>query len=58
MRPIRRGREDLVEILALAAVGKVTPMLEIYPLDAINDVMARLVAGDLRYRAVLTHEGA
>jgi D-arabinose 1-dehydrogenase-like Zn-dependent alcohol dehydrogenase len=48
------GREDLVEVLQLAAAGKVTPMLEIYPLHAINQVMTRLAEGKIRYRAVLT----
>ncbi|MCF6287414.1 MAG: alcohol dehydrogenase catalytic domain-containing protein [Candidatus Hydrogenedentes bacterium] len=50
------GREDLVEILGLAASGKVKPMLECYPLEAVNEVMQRLAEGKVRYRAVLTHE--
>ena len=51
------GRGDLVEVLELAAQGKVKPAIEVYPLDAIDDVMARLAAGDVRYRAVLTFDG-
>lgn len=50
------GRDDLVEVLALAAAGKVRPMVEVYPLTAINDVMQRLANGRVRYRAVLVHE--
>ena len=46
---------DLVDILGLTAVGKVKPQLEIYPLDEINRVLARLAEGKVRHRAVLTH---
>lgn len=46
---------DLVDILGLAAVGKIKPQLEIYPLDEINRVLARLAEGKVRHRAVLTH---
>lgn len=48
------ARADMVEILELAAAGKVKPMLEIYPMDQINSVMERLEAGKVRYRSVLT----
>jgi D-arabinose 1-dehydrogenase-like Zn-dependent alcohol dehydrogenase len=51
------GREDMVEILELAAAGKVKPMLETYPVDDVNAVMQRLTEGKVRYRAVLMHEG-
>jgi D-arabinose 1-dehydrogenase-like Zn-dependent alcohol dehydrogenase len=47
------GRGDLVEVLELAAAGKVKPMVEVYAPDQINQVMARLEAGQVRYRAVL-----
>jgi alcohol dehydrogenase len=46
---------DLVDILGLAARGKIKPQLEIYPLDEINRVLARLAEGKVRHRAVLTH---
>jgi D-arabinose 1-dehydrogenase-like Zn-dependent alcohol dehydrogenase len=46
---------DLVEILGLAATGKVTPRLEVYRLDEINSVLARLADGKVRHRAVVTH---
>ncbi|NUM55810.1 MAG: alcohol dehydrogenase catalytic domain-containing protein [Candidatus Hydrogenedentes bacterium] len=52
------GRNDLVEVLELAARGKVTPMIEVYRPDAINEVMARLADGKVRYRAVLDFGGA
>lgn len=52
----QNNRADLVEILNLAAAGKVKPKLEIYKLDEINDVFQRLSAGKVRYRAVLMHE--
>jgi D-arabinose 1-dehydrogenase-like Zn-dependent alcohol dehydrogenase len=46
---------DLVDILALVAAGKVKPQLEIYPLNEINRVLARLAEGKVRHRAVVTH---
>jgi D-arabinose 1-dehydrogenase-like Zn-dependent alcohol dehydrogenase len=46
---------DLVDVLGLAALGKVKPQLELYPLDEINCVLARLAEGKVRHRAVLTH---
>jgi 2-desacetyl-2-hydroxyethyl bacteriochlorophyllide A dehydrogenase len=48
-------RRDLVEALELVASGKVKPMIEVYPLAQVNEVRARLEAGLVRYRAVLTH---
>ena len=48
-------RRDLVEILDLAAAGKVKPALEVYPLAEINKAYVRLDEGKVRYRAVLVH---
>ncbi|WP_394836022.1 alcohol dehydrogenase catalytic domain-containing protein [Pendulispora rubella] len=48
-------RSHLAEILELAAKGKVTPKLEIYPLERANDARDRLESGKVRYRAVLAH---
>ena len=48
-------RRDLVEALTLAATGRVKPMIEVYPLDRINEVRDRLEAGKVRYRAVIKH---
>lgn len=48
-------RRDLVEALRLVATGKVKPMLECYPLEQVNQVLERLAAGKVRYRAVLQH---
>lgn len=47
-------RKDLVEILALAAAGKVRPVLEVYPLERVQEAYERLDRGLVRYRAVLT----
>ena len=47
-------RRDLVEALELTASGKVRPQIETYPLEKANEVRDRLVAGKVRYRAVLT----
>jgi D-arabinose 1-dehydrogenase-like Zn-dependent alcohol dehydrogenase len=48
-------RSDLFEALTMVAAGKVSPKLETYPLDKVNDVRDRLEAGKVRYRAVLQH---
>jgi propanol-preferring alcohol dehydrogenase len=49
------SRADMVEILELAAAGKVVPRLERYKLEDVNRVMERLVDNRVRYRAVLMH---
>ena len=51
------SRADLVEVLALAARGKVKPGVEVYAPEEINKVMERLEAGHVRYRAVLDFGG-
>lgn len=50
-------RRDLVEILDLAAAGKVRPMVEVYGLAQVNEVFQRLESGRVRYRAVMVPEG-
>ena len=45
--------EDLLEALTLTAAGRVKPAIETYPLEAHNDVLDKLRAGTVRYRAVL-----
>jgi NAD+-dependent secondary alcohol dehydrogenase Adh1 len=44
---------DLVELMALAADGKVEMLTRTYPLDAVNDAMDDLEAGRLRGRGIL-----
>ena len=46
-------RADLVEALDFAARGKVRATFETQPLEAINDVFARLESGDINGRVVL-----
>lgn len=46
-------RADLVEALALAAKGKLKPMVETFPLAQVNEALAKLEAGKMRYRGVL-----
>jgi D-arabinose 1-dehydrogenase-like Zn-dependent alcohol dehydrogenase len=48
-------RADLVEVLALAAEGAVTPWLERYPFAQLGRAMARLAERRVRYRAVVEH---
>jgi NAD+-dependent secondary alcohol dehydrogenase Adh1 len=49
---------DLAELMALAAQGKVTLHHTTYPLDAVNDAMADLDGGRLHGRGILIPEGA
>jgi NAD+-dependent secondary alcohol dehydrogenase Adh1 len=44
---------DLVELMALTASGKVEMLTRTYPLDAVNDAMDDLDAGRLRGRGIL-----
>jgi D-arabinose 1-dehydrogenase-like Zn-dependent alcohol dehydrogenase len=46
-------RKDLIEVLHLAALGKVRPVLEVYPLEQVQQAYERLDRGEVRYRAVL-----
>lgn len=48
------SRRDLQEVLELARLGLITPHIETQPLEAINDVLARLHAGKVQGRVVLT----
>jgi alcohol dehydrogenase/propanol-preferring alcohol dehydrogenase len=48
--------EDLIDILQLAAAGKVRPVLETYRTDEINTVIQRLMEGKVRHRAVISHD--
>jgi NAD+-dependent secondary alcohol dehydrogenase Adh1 len=44
---------DLVELMALAADGRVEMLTQTYPLEAVNDAMDDLAAGRLRGRGIL-----
>jgi NAD+-dependent secondary alcohol dehydrogenase Adh1 len=44
---------DLVELMSLAATGRVHMLTQTYPLDAVNDAMDDLEAGRLRGRGIL-----
>jgi 2-desacetyl-2-hydroxyethyl bacteriochlorophyllide A dehydrogenase len=47
---------DLVDILKLAAEGKVKPIVETHRMDGINSVIARLMEGKVRHRAVILQD--
>jgi 2-desacetyl-2-hydroxyethyl bacteriochlorophyllide A dehydrogenase len=47
---------DLVDILRLVADGKVNPRVETYCMDQVNSVIARLIEGKVRHRAVILQE--
>jgi NAD+-dependent secondary alcohol dehydrogenase Adh1 len=49
---------DLVELMALNAAGRVTMLTQTYPLDAVNDAMDDLDAGRLRGRGILVPTAA
>ena len=44
---------DLVELMALNAAGRVTMLTQTYPQDAVNDAMDDLDAGRHRGRGIL-----
>ena len=44
---------DIVDVLQLAAEGKVKPWLETYPIADLNRVLTRLEEGKVRHRAVV-----
>lgn len=48
------NRQELKEVLELARQGHLTPHIERQPLEAINDVVARLHSGEICGRVVLT----
>ena len=49
------GLQYLQEALALVASGKVTPMVEVFPMADIPNVIDRVEKGDVRFRAVVTY---
>ena len=48
------SRDDLRDVLELAARHQIRPQIETYRLDEVNAVHARLRANEVRFRAVLT----
>lgn len=46
-------RQQMREVLALAAAGKITAVCEPYPLDQAGEALSRLKRGEIRARAVL-----
>lgn len=47
------SRQDMREVLDLAARHNIRPIIERYTLESVNEAYERLRAGDVRYRAVL-----
>lgn len=47
-------RPELVELIALAAAGRITPRVETFPLDRAGEAYDRMRAGTLAGRAVIT----
>lgn len=47
------ARADLVDVLELAAKGKVKPLLEVYRFDEVQTALERLAEGKVRFRAVV-----
>lgn len=50
------GLQYLNEALEIAASGKVRPMIETYPLDKAAEAYSNLVAGKVRFKAVLLND--
>jgi D-arabinose 1-dehydrogenase-like Zn-dependent alcohol dehydrogenase len=53
---VQNKRADLVDMLHLAAQGKVKPKLELYGFNEVNKAIERLDQGRVRYRAVILHQ--
>ena len=51
---LQDDRAHLLEVLELAAAGRVRPKVEAFPLVLVERAMNRLAEGRVRYRAVLT----
>jgi len=49
------GLKYLTEALDLAASGKVKPMVEVFPKEQVAEAVARVAAGEVRFRAVITY---
>ncbi|MEV4807284.1 alcohol dehydrogenase catalytic domain-containing protein [Nonomuraea sp. NPDC049421] len=48
------GLEYLAEALDIVARGHVKPMVELFPLERVNDAYQRAAAGEMRFKAVVT----
>jgi D-arabinose 1-dehydrogenase-like Zn-dependent alcohol dehydrogenase len=49
------GPSYLREALDLVADGRVTPRVETFPAEQVNDAVGRTLKGDMRFRAVITY---
>ncbi|GLW05786.1 alcohol dehydrogenase [Microtetraspora sp. NBRC 13810] len=49
------GPRYLREALELVAAGKVTPLVETFPMERVADAVDRVAKGDVRFRAVVTY---
>ena len=49
------GLNFLSEALDLSASGKVTAMIETFPKEQVADAVSKVIAGDVRFRAVITY---
>ena len=52
------GRADMRDMLAFAALHGITAHVETLPMASVNTAVQRLIANDVRYRFVLTWDGA
>lgn len=48
------NRQELTEVLEMARMGLINPHIERQPLEAVNEVLTRLHAGEVQGRVVLT----
>lgn len=49
------GPEYLAEALEIVARGGVTPMIEVFPKERVNEAYQRMINGELRFKAVVTY---
>ncbi|HEV2374408.1 MAG TPA: alcohol dehydrogenase catalytic domain-containing protein [Streptosporangiaceae bacterium] len=55
MGATHNGPQYLAEALTLVAAGKVTPRIEAFSADHVNDAVERTAKGEIRFRAVVTY---
>jgi len=51
------SRAEITEMLKLAQDFQIQPIIERFPMENINDALAKLEKNEIRYRAVLTQAG-
>jgi alcohol/geraniol dehydrogenase (NADP+) len=51
------SRSEIKSMLDFSARHQIRPQVEVFPMNEVNDVLKRLAANEVRYRAALTNPG-